>query len=208
MNASALTLFQYAPSTLGVGDNPGTLLPAVLDIPSQPSQVYSATGTSGSGAGLTPTSSQSGVALPGIEEWTCDGRPFIVRVNGTVQPLQTSRTFTLDLYWGNGIAVANAGGIGGISVYNLTATLPSANPFESNFNIETICMWDSGSNTLNTYTYGNICGTLVSGQVLKITNVAPGQVQFVCGAFLNDTAAGQGTNTFNITLKDFSADMD
>ena len=203
-NPSTLTLFQYSPSAFD-NDNPGTLLPLVLEVPSQPSQVYSASGTSGSGAGIASGSRIVGGALP-VEEWTCDGRAFVIRVNGTVSPLRISDTITLDLYWGNGISLAN-GGFGGISVYNLTATLPATNPFASNFNLETICMWDSTSNTLNTYTYGNLCGTLISGQVQKIINVAPGQVQFVAGASLNDSGAGQ-TKTFNITLNDFSADMD
>lgn len=203
-NPSTLTLFQYAPSAFD-NDNPGTLLPLDLVIPSQPSQVFSASGTSGSGAGLSSGASFSGVPIPALEEWTCDGRSFVVRVSGLVSPLQVSKTLTLDLYWGNGISLAN-GGFGGTSVYNLTATLPSANPFASNFNIETICMWDSVSNTLNTYTYGNIAGTLVSGQVQKIINVAPGQMSFVCGASLNDSGVGQ-TATFKIQLNDFSADM-
>lgn len=202
VNATAQTLFQYAPTAFE-NDNPGTLLPLVLDVPSQPSQVFSASGTSGSGAGVYGGASQSG--LPTVmEEWTADGRAFIVRAFGKVSPLQVSKTLTLDLYWGNGISLAN-GGFGGISLINAAQALSATNPFASNWYLESRVLWDSTSTRLNAYTTGQINGVSLGPVAISITNVPGGQVQFTCGASLNDSGAGQ-SNTFTITLVEFAAE--
>lgn len=202
-NPSTLTLFQYAPSAF-VGDNPGTLLPLVLDVPSQPSQVYSATGTSGSGAGIYGGASQSGLPAA-MEEWTSDGRAFKIRLFGKVSPLQVSKTLTVDLYWGNGISLAN-GGFGGISLINAAQALSASNPFASNWYLESTCLWDSTSNRLNCTTTGNINGNTIATFSLSIPNVPAGQLQFVAGASLNDSGAGGQTNVFTITLVEFAAE--
>lgn len=202
-NPTAITLFEYAPSAF-VGDNPGTLLPVVLNVPSQPSQVFSAAGTSGSGAGVYGGASLAGGAAT-MEEWTADSRAFIIRAFGKVSPLQVSKTLTLDLYWGNGIGLTN-GGFGQVSLINAAQALSATNPFASNWYLESRVLWDSTSTRLNAYTTGQINGTSLGPVAVTIPNVPAGQVQFTCGASLNDSGANQGGNVFTITLVEFSAE--
>lgn len=202
-NATVLTLFEYTPSAEQAVDNPGTLLPVVLGVPSQASLDYNASGSSGSGAGNTAVSPLDGSSLSSGGLWTADGRAFKIRASGTVVPLSSGKSLTLALFVGNG----NVGGqANDVAIANVVQVLSAAPPIASNWLLEVTCLWDRTSSRLNTVLSGQINGVAVAAEAYSIPNIAEGQLNFCLGALMNDSGAGHA-DTFNITLNEFCADQ-
>jgi hypothetical protein len=166
--------------------------PVVLSVPSTPSQAEQ--------------SSLSGDALPGHEQWYADGQTFRVRASGLFQPLQASKTYSVFLYYGNGLAIANQGGTGETELGAASGTLNAAAPFYTNWSLQADCLWDSASSVLNVVLNGQVNGVALTQQVKQVANVAAGALQFVVGGIANDSGVGQSI-PFKIILNDFSAEL-
>lgn len=180
-NATVLTLFGA---------------PAVLSVPSIPSQ----------GVDVGP---QGGDAIPAHTQWFADGRPFRVNAFGKIGPLQASKTYTIVLYYGNGLAVADQGGTGTTNIAAISGAVNAAVPFDTNWNLDVTCLWDSSSNSLNCVLEATsfVNKTVAAASTLvQVPNVAPGALQFVIGAYATDSGAGQSV-PFTIQLNEFNAEI-
>jgi hypothetical protein len=171
--------------------------PAVLSVPSTAAQ------------GAENGASLSGDALPAKEEWYADARPFRIHACGTIQPLQASKLYSVYLYYGNGLAVTNAGGTGTTQIATVSGAVNAAVPFDTNWELDTICLWDSTSLVLNASVDVNrsfLNATQASAKLTQVANVAAGALQFVIGGISNDSGAGQAV-PFQIQLVDFSCEI-
>jgi hypothetical protein len=192
---NALKANQEAPLVL---QNPTLLTlfgaPAVLSVPSTAAQAIDA-------------ASLSGDALPAKQEWYADARPFRIHACGTIQPLQASKLYTVYLYYGNGLAVSNAGGLGTTEIAYVSGAVNAANPFNTNWHLDVDCLWDSTSNVLSAVVDGKsfINKTLATQALVQVANVAPGNLQFVCGGIATDSGVGQSV-PFQIQLVEFTCE--
>lgn len=215
---NAQVLFQYAPSTLTTGDNPGTLLPVVLSVPTQLASFGTGSGAAGSGAGgFTPGVGGGGGNNLGSfaneygvnEEWAADGHPFIIHIVGRVSPITSGGNLRLTLHAGNGIASANPtlpGNPSNLALYTAQAALPSSNPFNANFYLEIRCLWESSSNTLNYFAQGQINGTVLAQTAgAQVNWTGPNPLQFCLGASLSGQGTGQSVVP-TVTLLEFSGE--
>ena len=166
----------------------GAVVPAVLLVPSTAAQA-------------AQSSDQFYGNTEPQEEVFVDGKPFVIRIAGTVNPSQVSQSLRLYLFLGNGESSLSAGSVADVQLIIATGTLP-ASPAASNWLIEAKCMWDSLSNTLNVQSSGFINGTAVTSAMTQALNVAPGQVEFVVGANLASTST-----VSTVTLTNFAADI-
>ena len=170
--------------------------PSVLSVPSTQAQAEL-------------DASLAGISLPAKQLWYADGRPFRINAFGLIKPLQASKTYTINLYYGNGLAVSNPGGTGTTIVAALAGAVNAAVPFDTNWNLDVTCQWDSASQTLNCVLEATsyVNKTVATASTLvQIANVAPGALQFVIGAYSNDSGAGQAV-PFQIQLTEFSAEL-
>ena len=142
----------------------------------------------------------NGTALPGKQMWYADGRAFLVRACGTVQPNVYSKTLKLFLFVGNGLNSGVAGQEADELLLQTSTTLPAqaTNSAYANWYIEAKCLWDSASLTLNGVASGMVAGTAISASAFSIVNPtqwvaqqAAGSykpISFVIGANLNSSA--------------------
>lgn len=207
--SSVVQTFSYNPSTLADGGNLLDVnLPVVLDIPNSPSQSYTSAGVaSGVGGGNSNAGSLSGLPQPN-EVWSADGRPFLIRVNGKVAPITGSGVLHVVLMLGDGVtgdlpAAAKQVPLASAATF---ATLSASNPFDTNFNLEAECMWDSTSSQLNGYITGTIAGTLIALTAFQVSNVLESPLRFTLGASLSLQNSNAVTAPATITLVDFSAE--
>lgn len=202
--SSTVQTFQYAAPT-NEGDNPSTFLNVVLDVPNSPSQSYSSAGVASGGA-------QSAASLSGIDQpnevWSADGRPFLIRAFGKVAPITASGVFRIVLMLGDGVTkdLAAAASQIALAPAATTATLSAANPFDSNFNLEAECIWDSTSQQLNGFITGTLAGTLVALTAFQVNNVTESPLKFTLGASLTLQNSNAVTAPATVTLTEFTAE--
>lgn len=169
-------------------------LPLVLNVPNDPN------------AGIKVGASLSGIGEEGL--WYADGKPFVIRVAGTVTPITASGVLRLVLSLGNGVADPSGkipGGVSDIVLLSTSATLPASSPYGSNFYLEARCIWDSTSSMLNGHTSGQISATLVDLAAISQVNVKASPLPFLigCSLSLQESSGVQPV----VQLTDFSAEM-
>jgi hypothetical protein len=195
-----LWLFTTSPT----GDNPGTLLPVVLNVPNTSALTYGSAGTSGSAQAPLASGPFSGTGSP-VEEWYADGNPFLIRAAGTVRPNAFSKTFKLVLFSGNGQLSTATGYQPDVQIGSATATTPASVSAFSNWYLEARCVWDSYSLQLNGVFSGMVCGTIINGVAFTVNNLSANvPLAFVLGCNLPSGANAQNDI---VSLEEFSAEM-
>ena len=193
-------LFTVSPT----GDNPGTLLPVVLNIPCTSSLTYSSSGTSGSSQAPLSSGPFAGVASS-IEEWYADGNPFLIRTAGKILPNSFGKTVKFYLYSGNGQLSTAPGYQPDIQIGFASATLPASISAYSNYYFEAKCIWDSQSLQLNGVFSGMVAGTSIAGVAFTVNNLSANvPLAFVFGVNLSSSANAVPDQ---VTLEEFAGEQ-
>jgi hypothetical protein len=184
------------------GNNPGAAPPIVLEVPNSGSLTFGAAGTSGS-AQAPLLGDEVGTAMP-LEETYFDGRSFVVRAVGKVQPNAFSKTFKLWLFVGNGLVSTAQGFEPSVTVGTVSVTLPSSVSAYSNWYIKAECIWDKDSLQLNGTFSGLVAGSAISATAFTVNNLSANvPLPFVIGCNLSSSA---NANPDLVFLTDFSCD--
>jgi hypothetical protein len=121
---------------------------------------------------------------------------FIVRLAGLIQMGQNAR-FQIDLNQGTTLSPAIA------STGLITSPTETSGPYQDNFLIEAVCLWDPTSTNLRGIFYGWIGGTAIAQTALVLSSPASvAALQFNVGfTVINANPSNQ------LTVTDFSADF-
>lgn len=176
-------------------------VPVVAEVPNSAAQSFSATGTSGSGG-----SSQSfAVFPPPIENWVADGKGFIVRAAGKIQPNSFGKTIKFYWFVGNGLLSTAPGYEPDVQIALVSQVLPASVSAYTNYQMKAECIWDSQSLQLTGVVTGQVAGTAFSSVSFVVNNISANvPIPFVLGANL---ASSANANPDLVLLTDWTVDM-
>ena len=127
----------------------------------------------------------NGAPLPGKQEWYADGRSFLVRAIGTIQPAGGSKTIKFYLFVGNGLGSGVTGSQADVMLGETSSTLPAftTGGAYSNYYLEAKCLWDSASLQLNGVLSGMVGGVAIAASAFSVPNPTAWVAQQAAGSY-------------------------